>query len=230
LNTVVCTTPPVSARNGLIENRWRTYVPTLGQYTSPDPEHRTSVMMPGPQAYAYANGNPLRFSDPSGLKPGDEFSTMIDTAIDAGGYAAALTVATGEQSSLYPSVTHRREYGGAICQCCGEEKYYATKFVRGGLGVFEVNTNSALGWCKKNGSDKAVATFHSHVSIPTAPSPGDLRNSRTMPRYIMGRDARFLALADGSVIYESANAAPVDALAAQFRAGTLLERDFVQQW
>jgi hypothetical protein len=37
-------------------------------YTAPDPEHRTSVMMPGPQAYAYAGGRPLVNIDPEGRK------------------------------------------------------------------------------------------------------------------------------------------------------------------
>jgi RHS repeat-associated protein len=51
----------------LIENRWRTYIPSLGSYTSPDPEHRASVMSGmGPQAYQYASGRPLKYSDPDG--------------------------------------------------------------------------------------------------------------------------------------------------------------------
>jgi RHS repeat-associated protein len=50
----------------VVENRYRYYVPTLGQYLTPDPMHQASVMTPGPQAYAYANGNPLRYRDPTG--------------------------------------------------------------------------------------------------------------------------------------------------------------------
>jgi RHS repeat-associated protein len=50
----------------VVENRYRYYVPTLGQYLTPDPMHQASVMSPGPQAYAYANGNPVKFSDPDG--------------------------------------------------------------------------------------------------------------------------------------------------------------------
>ena len=50
------------------DNGWRMYSPELGQYLSPDPRHRTSVSQShGPQAYAYAKGNPLRFTDPKGL-------------------------------------------------------------------------------------------------------------------------------------------------------------------
>jgi hypothetical protein len=37
-------------------------------YTAPDPEHRASVMMPGPQTYAYAGGRPLVNVDPDGRK------------------------------------------------------------------------------------------------------------------------------------------------------------------
>jgi hypothetical protein len=46
-----------------------TLLPDLGVYLQPDPMHRASVMSgTGPQAYAYASGNPVRYSDPSGLK------------------------------------------------------------------------------------------------------------------------------------------------------------------
>jgi RHS repeat-associated protein len=50
----------------IVENRYRYYVPTLGQYLTPDPMHMASVENYGPQAYAYANGNPLRFTDRTG--------------------------------------------------------------------------------------------------------------------------------------------------------------------
>jgi RHS repeat-associated protein len=50
----------------VVENRYRYYVPTLGQYLTPDPMHQASVMAPGPQAYAYANGNPMKYEDPTG--------------------------------------------------------------------------------------------------------------------------------------------------------------------
>jgi hypothetical protein len=31
----------------IVENRYRYYLPTLGQYLTPDPMHQASVMMPG---------------------------------------------------------------------------------------------------------------------------------------------------------------------------------------
>jgi hypothetical protein len=43
----------------IVENRYRYYVPTLGQYLTPDPMHMASVENYGPQAYAYAGGRPL---------------------------------------------------------------------------------------------------------------------------------------------------------------------------
>lgn len=49
------------------ENRWRTYLPDLGIYLQPDPDHRASASIyAGPQAYSYASGRPLVMSDPSG--------------------------------------------------------------------------------------------------------------------------------------------------------------------
>jgi RHS repeat-associated protein len=88
----------------LIENRWRTYIPTLGQYTSPDPAHRSSVMTPGPQAYAYASGRPLVMTDPMGLVP-----RGLDMAADA---AAAEILRRIRASG------NDREYG---CVITGED-------------------------------------------------------------------------------------------------------------
>lgn len=52
---------------GAVENRWRFYLPWAGGYTSPDPEYRAGVSgQVGAQAYAYADGNPNRFLDPTG--------------------------------------------------------------------------------------------------------------------------------------------------------------------
>jgi RHS repeat-associated protein len=56
----------------MVENGWRTYVPDLGQYLQPDPMFLQSMLSgKGPQAYAYANGNPLKYSDPTGQSPRD---------------------------------------------------------------------------------------------------------------------------------------------------------------
>lgn len=70
--------------SNLVENGYRTYLPDLGVYLQPDPMHRDSVMSGnGPQAYAYANGNPLRYTDPDGLY-------ALDSSWDADPAAKAI--------------------------------------------------------------------------------------------------------------------------------------------
>jgi RHS repeat-associated protein len=57
---------------GLSENGYRMYAPDLGQYLQADPMYAsTSRSGVGPQAYAYGNGNPLRYVDRDGRTPRD---------------------------------------------------------------------------------------------------------------------------------------------------------------
>jgi RHS repeat-associated protein len=52
---------------GAYNNGWREYIPELGQFNSVDPAHATSASSDfGPQAYAYAAGEPFDKVDPSG--------------------------------------------------------------------------------------------------------------------------------------------------------------------
>ncbi len=51
---------------GWYHNGFRDYVPSLGRYLESDP----MGLAAGPNTYAYANGNPARFIDPSGLNSG----------------------------------------------------------------------------------------------------------------------------------------------------------------
>lgn len=52
---------------GLSENGYRVYAPVLGQYLQPDPLYGTTAQGGvGPQAYAYANGSPLKYTDSDG--------------------------------------------------------------------------------------------------------------------------------------------------------------------
>jgi RHS repeat-associated protein len=54
--------------NGLVANGWRTYIPEIGQYSSPDPMHASSSStFYGPQAYSYAAARPFMYTDPEGL-------------------------------------------------------------------------------------------------------------------------------------------------------------------
>jgi hypothetical protein len=184
----------------------------------------------GPQAYAYANGNPLRYTDPDGRKPGDEYSSSVDAAHDALAWATGLTAfkrfgpvigSTGFQNS--------HEYGGAICQCCGEDRFYSTGFVDGGTD-YDVNTSLALKWCKSG--DKPVARFHSHI---TANGPdgrpfddGDLRASREQAHYIGSPRGHIYQLYGGSNTMTWLNAVDPEAMANLFRSGGASEAGLVK--
>ncbi len=76
---------------GLSENGYRVYAPVLGQYLQPDPLYGTTAQAGvGPQAYAYANGNPLKYSDPRGL-----FS-LVDASGCEGSYPVLYRVVSQE--------------------------------------------------------------------------------------------------------------------------------------
>lgn len=90
----------------LVENKWRTYFPDLGVYLSPDPAHRSSARLAGPQAYAYANGNPLKYTDPDGRRPllgaGTHFRNEKDTAFAAAMAMRASVVTTARATVAEP--------------------------------------------------------------------------------------------------------------------------------
>lgn len=53
----------------LLENRYRSLIPGLGVYTSPESLHAwTSSRFAGPQAYAYTAARPLFYMDPDGRR------------------------------------------------------------------------------------------------------------------------------------------------------------------
>ncbi|MCC7069717.1 MAG: hypothetical protein IT383_00240, partial [Deltaproteobacteria bacterium] len=53
--------------NGVTLNGWRAYVPEIGRYTTPDPDHaQEAFLFPGPQAYTYVASRPLVATDPEG--------------------------------------------------------------------------------------------------------------------------------------------------------------------
>jgi len=65
---------------GPYSNYFRNYASATGSYLQSDP-----IGLRGGSAstYAYANGNPVTWSDRLGLKPGDKFPTVGQAAIDA---------------------------------------------------------------------------------------------------------------------------------------------------
>lgn len=68
---------------GLHYNNRRYYDPDTGRYITSDPIGIDGGM----NTYLYANANPVRFSDRTGLAPGDLFASDGDAAIDAGNFA-----------------------------------------------------------------------------------------------------------------------------------------------
>jgi RHS repeat-associated protein len=148
----------------IVENRYRYYVPTLGQYLTPDPMHQASVMVPGPQAYAYAGGRPLVMSDPLGMRPVvDRYGSAIDAA----------RTALNEQ--VHRSTISGTEVSGLIYQWPDETGCRYTNVIQAGLaaaapGPEDLYNDNYFGFrsslTRRAGCDeirpKILAWFHTH--------------------------------------------------------------------
>jgi RHS repeat-associated protein len=89
----------------------RYYSRMTGRWITPDPLHLSPETPPTPadavwdtNLYAYARGNPLRYIDPDGFRPGDVFTTSEAAARDALQYINPRSIYEG------------REFGGWIRQ------------------------------------------------------------------------------------------------------------------
>ncbi len=102
-------------------NRW--YLPGVGRYLQPDPVAlRGAANGPyGPDWFGYANGNPLRFTDPMGLVPippelaGEVLEWIADMIAEAGigGLAGAVC------ATRHCRTKTKRDYFEAFGDCLG---------------------------------------------------------------------------------------------------------------
>ncbi len=122
---------------GLYNNYFRTYDPQMGRYLESDPIGQAGGINP----YAYANGNPVTWSDRLGLKPGDKFPTVQAAAIDALDYVY----------QTYPNADI--EYAGSVFPSDGG--YIATNPNPGS------QSSSSPSW-PDGGGDAASAIYHTH--------------------------------------------------------------------
>jgi RHS repeat-associated protein len=164
-----------------VDNQHRMYFPDARSYLSADPEHGSSAMTPGPQAYTYANGNPFKFVDPTGRIPNEKdfYFSVRAAALDSASWAAGLTRLGMERSQRF-------EFGAAICECCGSSKFYSTKLGRG-----TARNMVTIPPCKAG--DKSVSEIHSHPTMNVL-SSDDQKHAR-----YQGLE-HFAAFPDGSFV------------------------------
>ena len=82
-----------------LEEDFRHYDPEVGRFTAKDP---IGFAGGDTNLYAYVRNNPVNFTDPSGLRPGDIFPTLNEAGRDAINYTNPT------------SISQNREYGGYI--------------------------------------------------------------------------------------------------------------------
>ena len=79
---------------------------TKGEDVSIDTVPSANAMMQSLNRYVYCVNNPLKYSDPTGLNPGDKFSTAEDAALDFGFYINETSINDNENNG------NDQNYGG----------------------------------------------------------------------------------------------------------------------
>ena len=162
-----------------MENRYRSLIPQVGQYTNVEPMHREIISgASGGQAYAYALFSPLSFSDPTGQAPGEKFPSHLHAACDA-----AL--------EIWPKTASERvEYGALIYS--GGGGFYRTSAVRG--RERDVDVDSTMSEC--GGKERVVGDIHTHP-----PQLGDLGFSEhDINEYYKHIRIGYILVSDGSLL------------------------------
>ena len=128
---------------GMYYMRARFYDPDIRRFTSEDPAKD------GVNWYAYCNGNPIALSDPSGLKPKDEFKSPEEAAKDFASYYFEDTQ------------TIQLELGSLIYSYVDAKGNPAFSYVAATVGgVDSVNEYDVSDSLPKNTT--VVATIHTH--------------------------------------------------------------------
>ena len=162
---------------GLHYNYFRDYDPGTGKYLQSDP----IGVYGGVNTYAYARGNPIRWIDSWGWKPGDPFQTPQSAAVDALNWVY--------QTYSFPNalpnfVLPMPEYAGTIYH--GPDGYYATNPNPGDpyTGA-EADPSYPPG-----GSSAVVALYHTHGQCAHGMNGGNDVFSSGIPGDKMGPDFR----------------------------------------
>ena len=126
---------------GFYYYRARYYDPTAGRFISEDPIGPTNTI----DLYGYALQNPLNFSDPLGLKPGDKKSERDAAVMDAYNWLK------DQKFNLF------YEFGGRVCQDDKNKCFFCTGPVTDPSDV-RVHTGKAP--CPAGSKD--VGFYHTH--------------------------------------------------------------------
>ena len=146
--------------------RARYYTPNTGRFISKDPywTPENSIDSSNPSyftvvqsnnLYVYCNSNPIFYTDPSGLAPGDKFGSANEAAIDCAKYIG------------WSSINNDWEYASYIYYyTTGGSRYYsytspATDKLQGKVNYID-NPNQSL---FKNTGKTFVAFFHTHAAF-----------------------------------------------------------------
>lgn len=135
---------------GLYQIRARSYEPTTGRFISVDPA-AAGPTDPYVSAYAYANANPIRYTDPSGRCPiciAGLIGAGVGALVGAGSYAAGTIVGNVVAGDDWSSGLNAGDAVGAAVNGAIVGSVAAASFGLGtaALGVTSVSATSAEAW------------------------------------------------------------------------------------
>lgn len=144
--------------------RARDYNPAIGRFISEDP------IKDGSNWYDYCYNNPIRFNDYLGLKPGDEFKSADDAAIDFANFANPSSIKYGVEYGTFiysyeKEVTKKVQILGYTIEYTAKEtKYsYIQPFTSNSPDYVKMNTQKHIDEINNLGGTY-VASAHTHAS------------------------------------------------------------------